>query len=308
MPLQLLLRPLPQPPPQLPIIRELTTHPRLSNRAVVATLLDHPLAPASHPIPPLHRRNTGPRLIQRAHARLRRRSLHQRHHQIRQPGMGIGERVGQIRRHAAGMDRDRGDGRMPLGQLAREQDVGQLALPVPRPGAVVVHVGLDGVGEEAGVARRELVAYACEVDDSDVGILVWGGGGAGGLEGWEEELGQEEVAHVVGAELDFIAVFCQRRGLGHDAGVVHQDVEPGVFLQKGLRGGSDGREGGEVEFEVFDDGGGVGDGGRDAFHGGIVFGLGAGAEVDLCGIVWCEMEERLIAQASVGTGDDDDLA
>ena len=52
------------------------------------------------------------------------------------------------------------------------------------------------------------MAFGGEVDDPDVCGGVFGGGEESG----EEELGEEGVAHVVGAELDFVAIFCVAAG------------------------------------------------------------------------------------------------
>lgn len=105
----------------------------------------------------------------------------------------------------------------------------------------------------------------------------------------QEEFGEEEVAEVVGAELDFVAFIGETWWLRHDARVVHEDVEALIGVGEGLSGGFDGGEGAEVQFEVVDEVGGVWDYGGDAFHGGVVLGLGTGAEVDLGRVVWCEV-------------------
>ncbi len=129
------------------------------------------------------------------------------------------------------------------------------------------------------------MAFACQVDDPDIGLRFC----RRGLQDREKLLGEEEVADVVGAELDLVAFFCECRWLRHDAGVVHEDVEAVVIFEEGLRGGFDGGEGSEVEFEVFDEICCAGDSGGDPFHGCIVFGLRARAEVDLRRVMWCDV-------------------
>lgn len=110
------------------------------------------------------------------------------------------------------MDRNGRDGRVLLRQGAREEDVRQLGLAVARPGAVVGHVGFALLWEETAFGR-ESMAFAGDVDDADVGVGLCGGF----FEGGQEKLGEEGVAHVVGAELGFVAVLCETSGLSHYA-------------------------------------------------------------------------------------------
>ena len=107
------------------------------------------------------------------------------------------------------------DGRVLLSQHAAEEDVREFGLAVARPGVVVGHVGFASFGHESGFGG-EFVAFGGEVDDADVGVGLCGGFFQGG----EEELGEEGVADVVGAELGFVAVFGEAGGLGHYAGRV----------------------------------------------------------------------------------------
>ncbi len=57
------------------------------------------------------------------------------------------------------------------------------------------------------------------------------------------------MADVIGAELDLVAFLCGAWGHGHDAGVVHENVEAGGGGIKGVGGLFDRFEGGEIKLE-----------------------------------------------------------
>ena len=184
------------------------------------------------------------------------------------------ELVLQARTDAAGVQGHAPDLRVARREVLGEEDVGEFRVAVADPGVVVGHGALD-VSEGEAALGGEQVAAGAEVDDADVGVGFFGGGAA---QGGEKLGGQEGVADVVGAELDFVAVFGGAGGHGHDAGVVHEDVEAGGGGGKGVGGLLDGGEGGEVEFEEGDIG--VGDLFLDGGDCGFSFGGGAGGEVD----------------------------
>lgn len=102
------------------------------------------------------------------------------------------------------------DIRIPSAEFLGEEDVGELAVAVPTPSAALFELllreeGRSGAGEAMGVTG--------EADDADIGVGKIGRG----LEGWEQEFCEEEVAEVVGAELDLESFFCVTDGDGHDA-------------------------------------------------------------------------------------------
>lgn len=98
--------------------------------------------------------------------------------------------------------------RVAVAQRPRVQQVRELGRAVAREGVGVC--GSCWVQDQAAGEGGEVVAYGAEVDDADVR------GGLGGLEqGGEEELGQERVAHVVGAELDVVVLRGEGEGDGH---------------------------------------------------------------------------------------------
>ena len=66
----------------------------------------------------------------------------------------------------------------------------------------------------------------------------------------------------------------------HDAGVVDEGVEAGIFSEESGCGGADGGEVGEVEMEVCEGAGGFGATGFERGDGGLGFGGGAGGDVD----------------------------
>ena len=82
------------------------------------------------------------------------------------------------------------------------------------------------------------------------------------------------MADPVGVELDFVGVFGEARRVGHDAGVVHEDVKAVVLSHKGRCSRFDGSKGGKVEFQVSNEIYGV------ERHSYIVFGLRGSAEVN----------------------------
>mmetsp|Transcript_14337 Transcript_14337/g.30653 ORF Transcript_14337/g.30653 Transcript_14337/m.30653 type:complete len:236 (+) Transcript_14337:53-760(+) len=118
-----------------------------------------------------------------------------------------------------------------VGEAHGEEDVGELGAAVGGPGAV------------GGVAVGEDVGHVVSADE--LGEVVRGGGGGddaaglGAAEHREEELGEEEVAEVVGAELHFHALSGEGEGARHDAGAVHEDVERLFGLDEALGKGLD---------------------------------------------------------------------
>lgn len=131
-------------------------------------------------------------------------------------------------------------------------------------------------------------------DDAD-GVL--GGQGGGFEEGGEQELREEGVAEVVNAELGFVAFGCEGGGREGDAGVVVEDVEAGGLGQDGGGGGFGAFEGGEVEFDGGDVGGGVV--GFDVGDQGLGAGWVAGAEVDAGWVVGGEFADCLCTKAGI---------
>ncbi len=188
--------------------------------------------------------------------------------------MRFHELILQARGYAAGGHGDAFDLRVALREVLCEEDIGEFGVPVAGPGVVRRH-WRSNVCEDEAALGRDLVAGGAEVDDADVGIGFLGGFAESG----EENGGQEGVADMVSTELDFVAFLCRTWGHGHDAGVIHKDVEAKGGGEKGVGGFLDGGEGGEVEFEEGDVSGGdlFFDGGDCGFG----FGAGSGGKVDV---------------------------
>ena len=125
----------------------------------------------------------------------------------------------------------RADVRAGLGQaalqLGREEQVGELGLAVGGPALVAAAVPVE-------VVEADLADPVRDRRDSDDALA----------DPRQQQVGQREVAEVVGADLQLEAVLCARLGRGHDAGVVDQDVEVAVPALGEL---PDRREVGEVE-------------------------------------------------------------
>ena len=125
----------------------------------------------------------------------------------------------QVGRGVAGVGGERADGRArlvePALELEREEQVGELGLPVGAPARVAAALPVEVVEVDrarCGARRRRR---------STTRSVTCG----------QQQVGQREVAEVVGAELHLEAVRGALLGHGHHAGVVDQDVEvalPGV--------------------------------------------------------------------------------
>ena len=111
----------------------------------------------------------------------------------------------------------RGEGgagrRRPALELAAEEEVGELGLPVGQPLRVAALLPVEVVPAH----RAELVGVRRHVDHPRLGRPQQGG---------QQPAGEGEVAEVVGAELHLEAGVGAPQRQGHDAGVVHQHVEP----------------------------------------------------------------------------------
>ena len=186
------------------------------------------------------------------------------------------------------MQRDGRDLRVPLAQALCEQNVRQLRIPITRPGPRREQPRL--VRDDARLCK--VVALRRQVHDPRVAVLL-----GRGLEGGEQQLGQQRVAHVVRAELDLVALVGLAGRRGHDAGIVDEDVEAGRLGQEFLGGGLDGGEGCEVEREVGDLG--VGHGLLDGCDGVLGFGCSAGGEVDVSWVVFGDLQAGLLAQSGI---------
>lgn len=149
----------------------------------------------------------------------------------------------QVRDDDSWMQGHRLDARVATRQLLREQDVVELREPVTAPGVVLFQLRRFGDEDPRGGA---IVARGRDVDDPHIRV----GLRRRLLQRWEQQPGQQEVAHVVGAELDLVAFLGGSHRGGHDAGVVDQDVQPLGLLQELLGAFLDRVERGEVQRDV----------------------------------------------------------
>jgi len=281
MPHQLALRVLPQLLLQRLIPRPRTPPTLHAHGHIIRAILQLPL---------VHRR--APRLIQRATHRALKMAGQKRANEAIQPDPHLEKRiraqvVEQISQNDTGVQRDRSDLRVVRRKGARVQDVGEFRGAVAAPGVYVCERGLV---EHEAVGCGHAVARTAQRDDAHV---------CAGLlrrlqHGREQLLREQRVAHVICAELDFVALLGGRVRGPHYARVVDEHVEAGFARLEGVGGGGDGGEGGEVEGQV-DNLAGVGDLGFDVCDGGFGFGCCAGGEVDSCWGVRGEVGYCLLA-------------
>ena len=297
MPPHLLLTPRPQPLRQLPIHRIPTSPTHLPNWVVILTLPHLRLA-----LPQLRSRR--PRLVPGPLFGSRRNQTLTQHQHPRQPGMRLVELTPNPCRHATRVHAHTRYGWIPPGQLRREQDVCQFALAIPCKCIILPHIRERFLRDKPPLGSK-FMHHACHIHNPDICPQLHGRF----LHEWQQALREEEVAHVVGAELQLIPVGGEARGLRHDARVVDKDVEAGLGGEEGLRGARDGGEGREVELEEEDLGcGGAADAGHGGRKGGIVFGAVARAQVDCTGLVTCEVYEGFVAKTAIRAADDDHFA
>lgn len=242
----------------------------------------------------------------------------------RQPGkqLSIGAEFGRMQHKRLEHPRHKRGLRPPQlrVQIARVQGDAHHAL-VPKP---LRH--LHGVQIVAGLAERiarelglvEASANVLHVDAAAGHHGCFGGGrsdpddahGAGLLGGGRldkalrEELGEEERAEVVDAQLQFVALFRDGPlGRVHDAGVVEEHVELGLAVEELARRGGNGGQVGEVEGQEDEVAGGGGEGGFNFRYGGEGLFLGARGHVYAC-IFGVEDSGEFFAHACVGARDD----
>ena len=174
--------------------------------------------------------------------------------------------------------------RVSIRKFSCQQRVGEFALSVTCPFGhwSSVHVRLKLV-ELDSLRGSALIGKGREHDDADIGI-----GKFGRLEQeGQKELDEESVGEVVDPKLQFVSIFGQSRGVGHDTGIAHQYIQPirGELVKCGL----DRVKGGEIGFEERDVhiwGGGL-DVGCDTFATGFV----AAGEIDLGRVMLGKLED-----------------
>lgn len=140
-------------------------------------------------------------------------------------------------------------------------------------------------------------------------VLLLLGPGGGRDERRREQLGEEERAQRVGAEVQLVALRRELVRSGarlRDARVVEEDVERRLSGGEGLDGRLDGAEVRQVEVEVRQAARGVRVGRLDVVKGALGSLLGAAADVDL-GVLGVEDPSYLFAGARVAAGDEVDL-
>lgn len=147
--------------------------------------------------------------------------------------------------------------------------------------------GAEGGEINAGFGRLS-IGDGGHVDDADVVILLSGGGEEG-----EEKFYEQRVPEVVGRELDFVAVFAEARGQGHDTGIEHENVETDGAGFEGFGSGFDGGQGGDVAGEEGD--GDVRGGDAHFFDEGVSILLVAAGEEDVGGMMFGELGDGALA-------------
>lgn len=181
---------------------------------------------------------------------------------------------------------------VPVRKFPRQQRVGGFALSVTCPFGhwpSSVHGRLELV-ELDPLRGSALVCDGREHDDADVGTGTFGGLEQEG----QKELDEESVGEVVDPELQFVSIFGQSGGVGHDAGVAHQYVQ--TIRGELVKGGLDRVEGGEMGFQERDVhiwGGGL-DVGRDGFATDLV----AAGGIDLGRLMPGKLEDRRCTNSS----------
>ena len=172
-------------------------------------------------------------------------------------------------------------------ELEGEERVGRLRLPVGGPVEVlgVLEVGVVPQDRRLEVAGRRQAHDARR---------------RGGEQRRQDEVGEEEVAEVVGAELHLEPVGGARERARHHAGVVDEQVDARVALDQLGGGLAHAGQRGQVEHERLHGGGGdmIGKRGDGVGHLGLV----AGGEDDV-GAVRRQRPGRLQAEPAGGTGD-----
>lgn len=138
----------------------------------------------------------------------------------------------EIRPDCSRVDRERALDVSVLLESDGVQNIGRLGLSV----GISLLVGLAiVVAKVVKVDFAEVVTVGGDVHD--------GTAGRRSLELWEENHGELEVAHMVGGELRLDAVDGGGVGVGHDSGVVDENVEVGNVIE-GVGGLGDLLEGG----------------------------------------------------------------
>jgi hypothetical protein len=233
-------------------------------------------------------RNRRPRLRQRAALHARKMSRQPaRNPSVNRP-RDLHEDIGrhchvQIREDDTGVYRHSGDFGIAFGERFRVEDVCEFGDAVAGPAVG----GAEARLVEYDAARRsEVVPDARDVDDAHISP-----GLGGALECREQQLGEQGVTHVVGPELDFVALLCGHVVDGHDAGIVDEEIQPRFRRCECRSGGFDRGEGCQVEGE--EDNVCSWDGRLNVGDGGVTFGGRAGGEVDLRGIVLGEVDDGL---------------
>ena len=147
------------------------------------------------------------------------------------------------------MQRHRRDLRVMLRHLRCVQQVRELRLSVSLPSKVVGHISLHLI-EHNRRRWRQHMATRRQPDSPDIRAWLL----CGLQQSWQKEFGEQSVANVVSAELDFVALLRLTRWRGHDSGVQEEDIQARLLGGEGTCCFLDRLQVGQIEFEELDSG------------------------------------------------------
>lgn len=186
---------------------------------------------------------------------------------------------------------DRGDLRIPTSKLCREENVGRLGRTVAVPGTTSQqrvcrgHALKGSRADDVSCGRQGHDAY---VWCSRERLLQCG----------EKQLGEQEMADVVGTKLDLEAFLRLVWWVTHGACIEDQEVQPVTVRLECVCRGANRLEGSKVQRDEAD----IGRGGELRLNRGdgiAGFAFGARGQVDACRVMLGQLEDGFFAEAGV---------